>query len=95
MRQRVDKTYKRELAGALVVWLAYLTETKDVEVLTVLAPPIFMFVAFAFGADVYTKLQQASKPTFRRGSQHSGQHTSGSNEQPDHRYDKYNKSEAG
>ena len=47
------KTYKRELGGAMFIWLVYLVETKEVELVATLAPPIFMYIAFAMGADVY------------------------------------------
>lgn len=60
------KTFKRELAVALLVWLVYIVETKDVATIQVLAWPIFSYVAAAFGFDAYGKLQQRTpKPTDR------------------------------
>jgi len=62
-----EKTYKRELAGVMLIWLIYLVETKTAEMVTILAPPIFMYIAFAFGADVYSKLQQSGAFSSDRG----------------------------
>lgn len=52
------KTYKRELAVALLLWLMYVTEVKDETLVEILVWPIFSFVAAAFGFDAYGKLQQ-------------------------------------
>jgi hypothetical protein len=49
------KTYKRELAILLFIWLAYVVETKDVEVIEILVWPIFSFSAMAFGMDWFGK----------------------------------------
>lgn len=57
-----SKTYKREVAIALLLWLVYLVEVKDVTLVEVLVWPIFSFAAAAFGFDQYSKLQQ-SRPT--------------------------------
>ena len=53
------KTYKRELAVALLVWLAYVVEVKDATLVEVLVWPVFSFAAAAFGFDQYSKLQQS------------------------------------
>ena len=47
------KTYKREVAFLLLVWLGYLTETKEPELVEILAFPIFTFAALAFGLQWY------------------------------------------
>jgi hypothetical protein len=74
----VKKTYKRELAVALLVWLIYVVEVKDVTIVEVLVWPIFAFVGAAFGFDQYAKLQQdSSKSSDRRGTQRSSEYPSG------------------
>lgn len=49
------KTYKRELAIVLLVWLVYIVETKDVSVVQIVVWPVFTVVAGAFGIDWYGK----------------------------------------
>ena len=56
------KTYKREVAVALLLWLVYLVEFKDAALVEILVWPVFSFAAAAFGFDQYSKLQQ-SKPS--------------------------------
>ena len=73
----MKKTYKRELAILLIVWLVYLVETKDIDIVEITIWPIFSFVTAAFGFDAYGKLQQGStKPSHRgraeRGSERAG-----------------------
>lgn len=78
------KTYKRELATALLVWLSYVVEVKDVSIIEVLVWPVFSFAAAAFGFDAYSKLQQSSyESTDRRRSERSSQHTGRKDQQPD------------
>lgn len=69
------KTYKRELAVALLLWLVYIVEVKDDTLVEILVWPVFSFAAAAFGFDQYSKLQQTTKSSDRRRSQHSSQHT--------------------
>jgi hypothetical protein len=58
------KTFKREVAIALLIWLVYLVETKDANIIEILVWPIFSFGAAAFGFDAYGKLYgKSSKPT--------------------------------
>jgi len=73
------KTYKRELAIALLIWLIYVVEVKDVTVVEVLVWPIFAFVGAAFGFDAYSKqLWNKSSESFdRRGTQRSSEYTGG------------------
>lgn len=80
------KTYKRELAVVLLVWLAYVVEVKDTSLVEVLVWPIFTYVMAAFGFDQYAKLQQSTPQNANRGrSQRSGQRPSGEDQLPDPR----------
>lgn len=70
------KTFKREVAIALLIWLVYLVETKDAEIIEILVWPIFSFGAAAFGFDAYGKLHGKSfKSPDGRGSERSSQHS--------------------
>ena len=74
----MSKTYKRELAVVLLLWLMYVTEFKDVSLVEVLVWPVFTFVMAAFGFDQYAKLQQTTpKSTDRGRSQRSSEYTGG------------------
>lgn len=79
----MNKTFKRELAVALLLWLVYVTEVKDAILVEILVWPIFSFAAAAFGFDQYSKLQQATKSSDRRRSQRSSQRTGGEDKYPD------------
>jgi len=74
------KTYKREVALVLFLWLGYIVETKDVNTIEILVWPIFTFSALAFGMDWFGKSggvrNQSSEPTDGRGSERSSEHTS-------------------
>jgi hypothetical protein len=71
-----EKTFKREVALLCLVWLVYIVETKDVEVINVLAWPIFSYVAAAFGFDAFGKLRDKSpKPSGGRGAECSGEYS--------------------
>lgn len=63
----MKKTYKRELAVALLVWLVYVVEVKEPTLVEILVWPVFSFAAAAFGFDQYAKLQQSSGQTPHRG----------------------------
>ena len=73
------KTYKREVAILLFVWLAYIVETKDVNIIEILVWPVFTFSALAFGMDWFGKSDrvrgQSTEPTDRRGSERSSEYT--------------------
>lgn len=72
----MNKTFKRELAVALLLWLIYVTEVKDATLVEILVWPIFSFAAAAFGFDAYGKLQQGTTKSPDRGrTQRSSQHT--------------------
>ena len=74
----MSKTYKRELAVVLLLWLMYVTEFKDVSLVEVLVWPVFTFVMAAFGFDQYAKLQQTTpKSTDRGRSQRGSEYTGG------------------
>lgn len=78
------KTFKRELAIALIVWLVYIVEVKDVQIIEILVWPIFSYVTAAFGLDAYGKLQQGStKPSHGRGNQRSSKRPSREDQLPD------------
>lgn len=73
------RTFKRELAVALLVWLAYVVETKDADTIEVLAWPVFTFVALAFGVDWWGKSGsgvwgQSSFSSDRRRSQRGSEY---------------------
>ena len=71
------KTFKREVAVVLLIWLVYVVETKDVEIVEVLVWPIFSFAAASFGFDAYGKLQQGpTKPSHGRGTERSSKRPS-------------------
>lgn len=75
------KTFKRELSVCLLIWLVYLMETKDVELIELVVWPIFTFAGLSFGLEFYGKsggLQ--SNLTFssrRERTQSSSEHSSG------------------
>ena len=65
-----SKTWKREMALVLFIWLAYVVETKDVELTEILVWPIFTFAGLAFGLEYYGKsggLQQSVTRATGRG----------------------------
>lgn len=71
MQEPVKKTWGREVATTLVVWLfglaTYLiitgSETVGVQIVTMLGTPVFLFLSYAFGAKVYQHLKiGGSKP---------------------------------
>jgi hypothetical protein len=49
------KTFKRELAVVLLLWLMYVVETKDASTIEILVWPVFTFAALAFGMDWFGK----------------------------------------
>lgn len=83
------KSYKRELAIVLLLWLVYLTETKDANIIEIFAWPILAGVFGVFGLDFWvSRMQPRNVGTFqsnRIGDQRSSQHPTGSTEQSDPR----------
>ena len=57
-----NKTYKREVAVGLVIWLIWLAEAGNIAALTVVAWPVFLFLGAAYG------MEWASKQTTIVGS---------------------------
>ena len=49
------KTYKRELAVVMLLWLAYVVEVKEPSLVEILVWPIFTFTALSFGLDWFGK----------------------------------------
>ena len=85
----MKKTFKRELAVVLLVWLIYIVETKDASIIEILVWPVFTFVTAAFGIDQYSKLQQRGTQSSGRGRpEHSSQRPSWEDKYPDDWYDK-------
>jgi hypothetical protein len=86
----IKKTFKREIAVALLLWLIYIVEVKDVSMIEVLVWPIFTFVGAAFGIDAYIKQLQSksSEPTSGWRSEGSSQYTGGEDQLTDGRNDK-------
>ena len=78
----MKRTFKREVAVALLVFLGYVVETKGPEIVELLVWPTFTFAALAFGLDWGYK--QLRHP-YLRGSEHSSQHPTREGEHPDRR----------
>jgi hypothetical protein len=57
MEKIKDKTWKREFAAVLFVWLVYLVYTDDKEMVDALATYIFIFFYGAFGLDGIKQLR--------------------------------------
>lgn len=56
-----DKTWKREVAVILLVFIGYISLFGDIEVLRILVTPIFLFAGGAFGLDAFAKQIQPSR----------------------------------
>lgn len=71
-----EKSYKREVAAALLIWLVYLVEIKDTAIVELLVWPIISFASAAFLGHEYSQLQQRLKSprVSPVGNQRSGQH---------------------
>ena len=94
----MGKTYKRELAVALLVWFFYIVETKEESLIEVIVWPVFTYSALAFGLDWFGKggpvgsdprypsgMQWSSETTYRRRPKRSGEHPDREGELPDDR----------
>ena len=87
------KTYKRELAVVLLIWLMYVVETKDASTIEILVWPVFTFAALAFGMDWFGKSangvwEGSTISPDGRGSKRSGKHPDREDEQPNDWHDK-------
>lgn len=81
------KSYKRELAVALLIWFAYLVETKDINIVEVLVWPVFTYSALAFGLQWYAPnggMQRPSGPTYGGRPERSSEYSTGQEQSPDH-----------
>jgi hypothetical protein len=83
------KTYKRELAVALLIWFAYLVETKDINLVEVLVWPVFTYSALAFGIDWWGKsngMQRnpSTQSTYGGRSQRSSEYPDWEKQPTDH-----------
>jgi hypothetical protein len=67
-----NKTYKREVAVALLIWLAYVVEVKDATIVETIIWPVFTFVALAFGVDWWGKNGSKSLPSLPEGKNSLG-----------------------
>ena len=83
------KTYKRELAIAVMVWFMYVVEVKDVNIVELLVWPVFTFAALAFGLDWFGKsgdrLQGTIESLNGRGSKGSSERPSSEDSNPNDR----------
>lgn len=82
------KTYKREVAVALLIWLAYVVEVKDATIVETIIWPVFTFVALAFGVDWWGKSgssvwQSPNEASDGGRPKRSSQHPSGEGSEPD------------
>jgi hypothetical protein len=80
-----EKTWKRELAVVLLLWLMYVVETKDAGTIEILVWPVFTFAALAFGMDWFGKSSNglwegSTISSDGRGSKRSSQRTGGQGE---------------
>jgi hypothetical protein len=93
-----DKTYKREVALAILGGFGYVVFTNDVQMAEVLVWPTFTFAALSFGLDWWGKagsvhrpfnpsgVQHSTSRSFdRRGSECSSEHSDWEGEHPDRR----------
>lgn len=55
-----EKTWKREVAVALLVFLGYVSLTQPIELVEVLVYPVFTFALLAFGLDWKGKIDARS-----------------------------------
>ena len=83
-----NKTYKREVSIALLIWLAYVVEVKDANIVETLVWPIFTFVALSFGIDWWGKSgnsvwQSPNEAPNGGRPKRSSQHPSGEGSEPD------------
>jgi hypothetical protein len=83
------KTYKRELAIAVMVWFMYVVEVKDVNIVELLVWPVFTFAALAFGLDWFGKsgdrLQGTIESLDGRGAKRSSERTGSEDSNPNDR----------
>jgi hypothetical protein len=59
------KSYKREVAVALLVGFSYVVYTGNIEMVGVIVWPVFAYVMAAFGMDSYAKQVQNNTGSYR------------------------------
>lgn len=93
-----SKSYKRELAIVLLIWFAYLVETKSENLIEILVYPVFTYSAIAFGLQWYSPnggmLRNTSQPTYRGRTERSSEYSGGENKQPNHWHIERHRAEA-
>lgn len=80
----MKKTYKREVAIGLLIFLGYVVETKGSEIVELLVWPTFTFAGLAFGLDWGHKQLQPDRSPLGR-NQRSSEYSSGEGEHSDRR----------
>lgn len=88
MNSTATKTWKREVAIALLIWFAYVVESKDAEIIEVIVWPVFTYSALAFGLQWFAPnggLQRPSGFTDWGRSKHIGEYSGGQGEHSGHR----------
>jgi hypothetical protein len=79
------KTYKREVAIGLLIFLGYVVETKGPEIVELLVWPTFTFAGLAFGLDWGHKQLQSDRPSPWRRSERSSEYSDREGEHSDTR----------
>ena len=78
------RTFKREVAVGLLIFLGYVIETKGSEIVELLVWPTFTFVGLAFGLDWGHK-QLYSDRVPKGWDERSSEYSDREREHPDHR----------
>lgn len=82
------KTWKREVAIALLIWFAYVVESKDAEIIEIIVWPVFTYSALAFGLQWFAPnggLQRTTGFTNWGRPQYRSEYPSGEREYPNDR----------
>jgi hypothetical protein len=80
----MKKTFKREVAIGLFLFLVYVIETKGPEIVELLVWPTFTFAGLAFGLDWGHRQLHLDGPPSRSNKRRS-EHPDWEGEHPDHR----------
>lgn len=81
----MKKTFKREVALGLLIFLGYVVETKGPEIVELLVWPVFTFAALAFGLDWGHRQLQPDRLSPGHRPECSSEHTDWQGEHPDRR----------
>ena len=79
------KTFKREVAIGLLIFLGYVVETKGPEIVELLVWPRFTFAGLAFGLDWGHKQLQSDRSPLGRRNERSSEYSGGEGEHSDYR----------